>query len=307
MKYGKVFSHELEHLDLSLPPDHSDTIKAFKSKKNNPVKVHVGCAKWGIKEWVGLIYPRNTKDKFFLDQYVKNFNGIEMNTTFYSIKKENVENWASRAPDGFRFSPKFLRSISHLKRLNDAGYFTDQFLDAAEAFGEKLGPSFLQLPDNFAGRQLESLRKYVQDIPDDFPMFVELRHTDWFTDPAIFDETFTMMAEQKRGVVLTDVGGRRDVLHMRLTVPKVFIRFNGYNLHPSDYQRLDEWVQRIKYWIQNGLEELYFYAHQEDETHTPVTCDYFIKKINEACNLNIARPDFVTDNAGMPGTLFPDI
>ncbi len=292
MKYGKVSWEELGQLKLSLPEDHADTLKILGGAKKNP-RIYTGCAKWGRKEWVGLIYPEGTKDKEFLDHYVQNFNGIEMNTTFYNIRKSTVENWASRAPEGFRFSPKFSRNISHLKRINDdAQRFTDYFLDAASGFEDKLGPSFLQMPDNFSGKYVERLAKYVQHIPADFPMFVELRHTDWFTDPAVADETFSMLAECGKGAVITDVGGRRDVLHMRLTSPKAFVRFNGYNLHPSDYERLDEWVERVKTWIENGLEELYFYAHQEDETHTPVTCDYFIKKLNAACGLQLQRPDF---------------
>ncbi|UII19286.1 DUF72 domain-containing protein [Fulvivirga ligni] len=293
MKFGKPTSNkELESIDLSLPPDHPDTAKNL-GKGKNPVKVYVGCAKWGRKEWVGLIYPEKTKDKDFLDHYVKNFNGIEMNTTFYSIKKENVENWASRAPEGFSFSPKFSRNISHLKRLNeDAKRFTDYFLDAAHAFGDKLGPSFLQMPDNFAPKYLDRLADYIKDIPGDFPMFVELRHTDWFTDPTAYDETFSMLEEYGRGAVITDVATRRDVVHQRLTSTKAFVRFNGYDFHPTDFTRLDEWVERIKTWIDSGLEELYFYAHQEDETNTPKTCDYIIEKLNYQCGLNLQRPNF---------------
>ncbi|MTI19480.1 DUF72 domain-containing protein [Fulvivirga sp. RKSG066] len=92
---------------------------------------------------------------------------------------------------------------------------------------------------------------------------------------------------------MTDVADRRDVLHQRLTVPKAFIRFNGYGLIQSDYDRLDQWVTRCKAWIESGLEELYFFGHQENEAHTPVTCDYFIKRLNEACGLDIKRPTFI--------------
>lgn len=293
MKYGKVSWEELDQLKLSLPADHPDTMKVLGGEKKE-TKVFVGCAKWGLKEWVGLIYPQGTKDKDFLDHYVQNFNGIEMNTTFYNIKKSVVQGWAARAPEGFKFSPKFSQNISHLKRINeDSQRFTDHFLDAASGFEDKLGPSFLQMPDNFSGKYVERLANYVSGIPSDFPIFVELRHTDWFTDPTVTDETFAMLAEYGKGAVITDVGGRRDVLHMRLTTPRAFIRFNGYNLHASDYERLDEWVARVKTWIENGLQELYFYAHQEDETHTPVTCDHFIKKLDEACGLNLSRPNFI--------------
>ncbi|MEX2335725.1 MAG: DUF72 domain-containing protein [Fulvivirga sp.] len=292
MKFGKPLSNEeLESIDLGLPADHPDTTKMLGGKRNNP-RIIIGCAKWGRKEWIGLIYPEKTKEKDFLDHYVQNFNGIEMNTTFYNIKKENVESWASRAPEGFKFSPKFSRNISHLKRLNeDAQGFTDYFLEAASGFGDKLGPSFLQMPDNFSGKYVERLASYLKSIPEDFPVFVELRHTDWFTDNAIYDETFSMLQEYGKGAVITDVATRRDVLHQRLSIPKAFIRFNGYDFHPSDYKRLDDWVERAKTWIDNGLEELYFYAHQEDETYSPATCDYFIENLNKACGLNMERPN----------------
>jgi uncharacterized protein YecE (DUF72 family) len=49
------------------------------------LQVHVGCAKWGRKEWVGKIYPPKTKDANFLDEYVKHFDCIELNATFYQV------------------------------------------------------------------------------------------------------------------------------------------------------------------------------------------------------------------------------
>ncbi|MBL3655664.1 DUF72 domain-containing protein [Fulvivirga sediminis] len=296
MKFGKPSSkEELDNIDLSLPADHPDTSRNL-SKGKQPVKVYIGCAKWGRKEWVGLIYPEGTKERDFLQQYVKNFNSIELNTTFYSIKKENVESWTSQAPDGFKFCPKFSRTISHLKRLNDdSKRFTDYFLEAAYSFGDKLGPSFLQMPNNFMPKYLDRLADYIRDIPEDFPMFLELRHTDWFTDPVVYDETFHLLEENGRGAVITDVAMRRDVLHQRLTNTKAFVRFNGYNFHPTDFTRLDQWVERIKIWIDAGLEELYFYPHQEEDVHVPKTCDYIINKLNQTCGLDIQNTDLKID------------
>ncbi|UII25210.1 DUF72 domain-containing protein [Fulvivirga maritima] len=245
MKFGKPASkEELESIDLNLPEDHPDTPKNL-AKGNKSVEVYVGCAKWGRKEWVGLIYPPKTRDKDFLKHYVKNFNSIELNTTFYSIKKENVESWTAQAPEGFKFCPKFSRSISHLKRLNDdSKRFTDYFLEAAYSFDDKLGPAFLQMPNNYTPKYLDRLAGYLQDIPEDFSMFIELRHPDWFSDPVVYDETFHMFEEYGRGAVITDVATRRDVLHQRLTNTKAFVRFNGYDFHPTDFTRMDQWVEK---------------------------------------------------------------
>ena len=293
MKFGKVSESELDTVDFSLPPDHEKTAKSLVEGNGEQTKVYVGCAKWGRKEWLGLIYPQGTKDSAFLDHYVTQFNGIELNTTFYGIKKANVERWASKARDGFKFCPKFSQTISHLRRLKGVKEITDYFLDASNAFGDHLGTSFLQMPENFSPNKFNELEQFMKELPADYPTFVELRHTSWFTDPMVFDETFDMLERYKKGVVITDVAGRRDCLHQRLTIPSAFIRFNGYNLHPTDYSRMDDWVQRIKIWIENGAEEIYFFLHQSDETYTPKTCAYMIEQLNKHCGLNLRAPEFI--------------
>jgi uncharacterized protein YecE (DUF72 family) len=102
-----------------------------------------------------------------------------------------------------------------------------------------------------------------------------------------------MMTENNKCVVITDTAGRRDCIHQRLTNNLAFIRFNGYDLHQSDYTRIDQWVDRIASWVQQGLEHVYFFAHQDNEAYTPATCDYFIKAINKRLGLNIKAPAFI--------------
>jgi hypothetical protein len=82
---------------------------------------------------------------------------------------------------------------------------------------------------------------------------------------------------------------------MYLTVPKAFIRFVGNSLDPSDYSRIDDWVQRIKYWLDNGLNELYFFMHMHDETYSPELSSYLIKKLNDECGLSLKEPLFISN------------
>jgi uncharacterized protein YecE (DUF72 family) len=93
--------------------------------------------------------------------------------------------------------------------------------------------------------------------------------------------------------VITDVAGRRDCVHQRLTSDKVFIRFNGYGWHPSDFSRMDEWVDRIAFWFDNGISEVYFFAHQQDEMQTPATADYFLEKFEAKTGMPVKRPQFL--------------
>jgi uncharacterized protein YecE (DUF72 family) len=81
---------------------------------------------------------------------------------------------------------------------------------------------------------------------------------------------------------------------MQLPVPKTFIRFVGNHLHHTDYSRLDAWVDRVKTWLENGLQELYFFMHHTEEKESPELCDYFIEQLNMKCKTNLPRPQFVT-------------
>jgi uncharacterized protein YecE (DUF72 family) len=67
---------------------------------------------------------------------------------------------------------------------------------------------------------------------------------------------------------------------MRLTSPVAFIRYVGAN-HASDYNRLDDWVERLKFWKEQGLEKLYFFVHQNLEQESPMLSKHFIKAINK--------------------------
>jgi len=108
MKFGKLPFAELDGLDLSIPPDHPRTPQVIaKYKSTEPSRVYIGCAKWGRSEWLNLIYPKGTKDKDFLAQYVTQFNAIELNGTFYNAKKVNIEKWTEIASAGFKFCPKY--------------------------------------------------------------------------------------------------------------------------------------------------------------------------------------------------------
>jgi uncharacterized protein YecE (DUF72 family) len=263
MDFGKLDS--IKGIDFSLPPDHRITDDLFARLKNNteePLNIHVGCAKWGRKDWIGKLYPKGAKEKDFLEHYVRHFNSIELNALFYNLQpKPIIQRWASLADENFRFCPKFTNTITHLHQLKNADRETDLFIDHMLQFGQGLGYSFLQLSDQFAPNRVEILQNYIQALPRDFRTCVELRHEDWFRESAIASETYELLRELQVGSVITDTSGRRDCLHMKLTAPVAFIRFVGNNLDPSDFTRIASWADRIKTWIDKGLREIYFFIH----------------------------------------------
>jgi uncharacterized protein YecE (DUF72 family) len=298
MEFGRVNPEELAAVDFTLPPDPELTINTLKAAKSNQsLQVHVGCAKWGRKEWIGQIYPPKTKEANFLDEYVKHFDCIELNATFYNVYgPDTITKWKAKAESNphFKFCPKFSQSISHIRRLKNAEDITTSYYEGIMAFGDKLGPLFLQLSDNYTPKSFPELKAYLEQLPKDVPVFVELRHKEWFAVPENRDKVFTMLRDLNIGAVITDATGRRDVVHMNLPTPHAFIRFVGNGLHPTDYARVDEWVERIKQWQQLGLQSVWFLMHQHEEEFSPKLADYVVEKLNETLGMQLKRPQFIS-------------
>jgi uncharacterized protein YecE (DUF72 family) len=313
MEFGRVTPEEVLTIDFTLPPDGEQTKLTLQTQKpittagiatlSSPkAGFYVGCAKWGRKEWKELIYPKKTKESDFLGEYVKHFNSIELNAVFYNIpKEEQIAKWAAIVAENtngdFIFCPKFSRTITHIKRLKDADFITDEYIKAISAFGKYLGPCFLQVSDNFGPNNIGILADYLEKLPKDLKVFIEVRHKDWFT-PSAKAELFSLLAKLDKGAAITDASGRRDCLHMELPTSDAFIRFvgNGGKLLDSDKARVDEWVIRLKQWLDQGLQNIYFFLHQHDEADTPLIADYTIEQFNKHLGSDLSRINFINQN-----------
>jgi uncharacterized protein YecE (DUF72 family) len=303
MEFGRVNHEELTTIDFTLPPDPELTLTTLKAAKGKgDLQVHVGCAKWGRKEWLGKIYPPKTKEANFLDEYVKHFDCIELNATFYQVYgPETIGKWKAKAETnpGFKFCPKFSQTISHIRRLKNAEELTTQYYKGIMAFGEQLGPLFLQVGDNYTPKSFPELKAYLEHLPTDVPVFLEVRHKDWFAVKENSEALFNMLHQLNIGAVITDASGRRDCVHMNLPTPHAFIRFVGNSLDKTDYLRVDEWVERIKEWKTKGLQSVWFFMHQHDERYSPELCDYVVEKLNKALGTHLHRPEFIDRDKGL--------
>ena len=286
MKFGSVDSPEL--VDFTLPEDHPGTKSILGKGSGDLSEVFVGCAKWNKGDLKGF-YPRGTKDE--LGYYSTQFNSIELNATFYNAyRSEQITVWREKTPDGFKFFPKEHQYISHVKRLNNVEMPIEDFCTSARSFEDKLGMAFLQVHNNFGPKNFDRLQTVLEFWPKDIPLAVELRHTDWYNDEAVANELYGLFEEHKVANIVTDTAGRRDLLHMRLTSSVAFIRYVGAN-HESDYTRLDDWIERIKIWKEQGLEKLYFFVHQNLEKESPLLSAKFIETFNREFGTDMKVPE----------------
>ena len=172
----------------------------------------------------------------------------------------------------------------------------EEFCDAVVQFEGKLGMAFLQLHNNYGYKNYDRLVSFVENFPKAVPLALEVRHTEWFNNPKMADELSLLLKKNGVSNVLVDTAGRRDLLHMRLTTPTAFIRYVGANHPDSENKRLDDWIDRLETWVHLGLQNIYFFVHQNLEKESPVLSAYFIQKLNERLGTKLKVPDITTAN-----------
>lgn len=289
MKFGKL--EDISNVDFTLPDDPIFNTKVFEQLTPTQPIMYIGCTGWGMKEWKGTYYPEKTKSEDFLYEYGKQFNTIELNSTHYGTPKQEVlEKWYGSTPSDFKFCPKIHKAISHRKTLGIDSDIIENTINLYSILNDKLGPIFMQLPPYFDGSRMKDLEAFFEVFPQDIDLSIELRHPSWFEDEKLGDELQAMAIEHHKGLLLTDVSGRRDVLHMRVCQDYLMIRFVGNGLHKTDYERVDDWIHRIQFYIKNGVSKIYFFPHEPDNILAPQLADYLCRKITEEIDITTRGP-----------------
>jgi len=303
MKFGKL--EDISQVDFSLPDDPSGTAEVLNKNKGsqNKLNVYFGCPAWSCKEWVGKYYPAKTKPADYLYHYSRQFNTIELNTTHYRIPKpETINRWKQSVPKGFTFCPKLPQSISHKKFFQGTQEALIQFAESVNKLERTLGTTFMQLPPYFQPKDQWALEQFIENFPKEIPLALEFRHEAWFQDFKIFEKMCNWLAKKGISTVITDVAGRRDVLHQRLTTPHLILRLVGNNLHKTDYERVNLWVEKIAQWSAEGLESAYLFIHEPDEVHCPEITTYLIQQLNKKLAIKLVPPKPIPQE--VQGSLF---
>ncbi len=109
--------------------------------------VRIGTSGWSYGHWKGIFYPEDQPKAKWLEYYTRKFDTVELNASFYRLPQETTfKNWFTRTPEGFLWSLKASRYITHIKRLSDVNEALQRFYDRAGLLGSKLGPLLFQLP-----------------------------------------------------------------------------------------------------------------------------------------------------------------
>jgi uncharacterized protein YecE (DUF72 family) len=263
----------------------------------------LGLAIWGYEGWRGDLFPPGAKRSDFLPLYSHYFPCVEGNTTFYATPTiATVERWASLTPAGFKFCPKLPKRVSHQGRLRPQLGLARDFFGLMQAWGDRLGPLFLQLPPRYGPSQWDDLRGFLLDwtAATDWSIALEVRHPDWFTPPHAVNLT-ALLEDLSVARVLLDTRpiyeappeslvqlppeqqGKKPNLPLspQLTTDFTLVR---YVSHPDPWRNakyIAEWVDRLVQWLAQGT-TVYCFIHCPIEAQSPVIARQFQIQLEQA-------------------------
>lgn len=200
-----------------------------------------GCSSFNESYWKGVFYPETLPRKDWFAYYCRFFDTYEMNGTFYKFPTgQSLAAWYSKAPDGFLFSVKMYKGVTHFKKFRDCRLEIAEFYAVcSQNLKEKLACVLFQLPPSF-GFSEERLGLILSSLDYTFNNVIEFRHISWWRDDVY-------AALRERGVIFCNVSYPQLPEAIEATAAMGYVRLHGVpKLFYSEY----------------GAERLGFLRHQ---------------------------------------------
>jgi uncharacterized protein YecE (DUF72 family) len=186
----------------------------------SPGAMLAGCAGWTIPKEAAGAFPDTGSH---LERYAGVFPVVEINSSFHRPHRpQTYARWAGSVPDGFRFSVKLPRTITHEARLAGAEALLDQFALEAGTLGDKLGCVLVQLPPKLDFDPHVALAFFAR-LAATFPCMLacEARHPSWFGEDAT-----SLLRERAITRVIADPAAGQPGPHVP-TADTVYLRLHG--------------------------------------------------------------------------------
>jgi uncharacterized protein YecE (DUF72 family) len=150
--------------------------------------IHIGCSSFYNAKWKNVFYPENIPSAKWFEFYCQHFNTFEINATFYKFPTLRIlENWYKKSPDGFIYSVKAPKLITHIKKFVDCKPEIEEFYSLCkQGLNDKLGCILFQLPPSFHYGP-ENLDLILESLNLDFKTAVEFRHQSWWSQE-VYDQ-----------------------------------------------------------------------------------------------------------------------
>jgi uncharacterized protein YecE (DUF72 family) len=218
---------------------------------SNVAEIRTGTMGWSYDDWRGPFYAAGAPSARLLEEYAKVFSTVELDTTFYGVPRPStLDGWAAQVPDGFLFTAKVPRAVTHERRLLNASEAAQDFgVLLQKHLGPKLGGLLLQLPPDFSAESELDRRTFdtfISELTDPrhpastLPWVVEFRNASWVNTEIAID-----LASEGIACATTeriDVGGPLRYVRLLGTENSV-ARFDARQIDRS--QDLAVWATRL--------------------------------------------------------------
>ncbi len=167
--------------------------------------IRVGIGGWTYAPWRGTFYPPTLTQARELAYASGKLTAIEINGTFYRAQTpKTYAKWRDETPDGFVFSVKAPRYITHRKVLADAGESIARFIGGGLVeLGSRLGPILWQFAPtkHYEAGDFEEFLKLLPGGLEDAPLrhVVDVRHPSF-----VCAEFIALLRKYRVAVVYTD-------------------------------------------------------------------------------------------------------
>ncbi|HEX8170538.1 MAG TPA: DUF72 domain-containing protein [Thermoanaerobaculia bacterium] len=228
-----------------------------------PAEIRIGTSGYHYKHWLGRYYPAGTKSSDMLAHYLRDFDTVELNNTFYQLPNESTfDAWRKNTPHDFLYAVKGSRFLTHMIKLKDPERGLVNFMPRAERLRWKLGPILWQLPPGWKVN-VERLEEFLRLLPREHRYTFELRNETWMTQ-----QVYDVLRKYNAAFCIYELAGYHSPIE--LTADWTYIRLHGptafkYQGSYSDEQ-LAEWAARIKSWSRT-LQAIYVYFDNDDSAY----------------------------------------
>jgi uncharacterized protein YecE (DUF72 family) len=232
------------------------------------MRVHVGTSGYNYPEWRGTFYPDGFSTKKMFGFYAERFHTVEINYTFYRMPNEKlIAGWAEQAPDGFQYTLKAPKRITHERRLKDCADQTEMFTGVARGLGAKLATLLFQLPPTMKC-DLQRLDDFLATLPKDLKTAFEFRHDSWLSD-----DVYRRLHDAGAALCIADFGDKTTPLQATARYGYFRLRDEGYQ--PADLAR---WADTIAA-KSSDWDDVFVYFKHEEEGKGPEFAKLFVGEL----------------------------
>lgn len=214
--------------------------------------MRVGTSGYNYPEWRGTFYPEKFPTNKMLAYYAERFDTVEINYTFYRMPTEKLlAGWSAGTPDGFTFTLKAPRRITHDSKLQRCEDLVRAFCRTARTLGPKLAVLLFQLPPTFK-KDIDVLRACLDLLPEGTRAAFEFRHASWH-DADVFD------ALRARHIALCVADSGKMSTPVEATADYAYFRLRDEGYQQADIER---WAATIR---GLGASEVFVYFKHEEQ------------------------------------------